>query len=110
MGMIGYAELLLANGYGVLMPDSRAHGQSGGALATYGLLEKDDIQRWIRWVQEHQHPGCVFGFGESMGAALVLQAIVSKPGFCAVAAESPFASFREISYDRWDNSFIQVPG
>lgn len=43
MGMIGYAELLLTRGSAVLMPDSRAHGQSGGALATYGLLEKDDI-------------------------------------------------------------------
>lgn len=109
MGMIGYAELLLANGYGVLMPDSRAHGQSGGALATYGLLEKDDIQQWIRWVQDHQHPRCVFGFGESMGAAVVLQAIASKPGFCAVAAESPFASFREISYDRMGQFFHSGP-
>lgn len=33
-----------------------------------------------------------------MGAAQLLQAIASKPGFCAVAAESPFAGFREISY------------
>jgi uncharacterized protein len=29
MGMIGYAELVLSHGYGILMPDSRAHGQSG---------------------------------------------------------------------------------
>jgi alpha-beta hydrolase superfamily lysophospholipase len=41
MGMIGYAELLLSHGYGILMPDSRAHGQSGGKVATYGLLERD---------------------------------------------------------------------
>jgi pimeloyl-ACP methyl ester carboxylesterase len=100
MGTIGYAELFLAHSYGVLMPDSRAHGQSSGAVATYGLLERDDIQQWIGWVNEHQHPRCVYGFGESMGAAQILQALASKPGFCAVAVESPFANFREVSYDR----------
>ena len=100
MGMIGYADLLLSHGYGILMPDARAHGQSGGALATYGLIENDDIQRWTLWINVHQHPACIYGFGESMGAAQLLQALAVKPGFCAVAAESPFASFREISYDR----------
>src|ERR1035438_2052325 len=30
MGMIGYADLLLRHGYAVLLPDARAHGESGG--------------------------------------------------------------------------------
>lgn len=100
MGMIRYAELLLSHGYGVLMPDSRAHGQSGGRFATYGLLERDDIQQWIVWVYAGQHPSCVYGFGESMGAAQLLQTLELQPGLCAVAAESPFSNFREIAYDR----------
>jgi alpha-beta hydrolase superfamily lysophospholipase len=100
MGTISYAELLLAHGYGVVMPDSRAHGASGGALATYGLLERNDIQQWIGWVSANHHPRCVYGFGESMGAAQTLQALPSRPEFCAVAVESPFANFREVSYDR----------
>src|SRR5579864_252507 len=28
-GMVGYAQILLAHGYSVLMPDARAHGESG---------------------------------------------------------------------------------
>jgi uncharacterized protein len=109
MGMIGYAELLLGHGYGILMPDSRAHGQSGGALATYGLIEKDDIHRWMEWISTQQHPGCIYGFGESMGAAQLLQALAPKPTFCAVAAESPFSSFREIAYDRVGQFFHTGP-
>ena len=35
-----------------------------------------------------------------MGAAQMLQAVNAQPGFCAVAAESGFANFREVSYDR----------
>lgn len=104
MGMIGYAEMLLHRGFSVLMPDSRAHGSSGGAVATYGLQEGDDIHRWFEWALEHEHPTCIFGFGESMGAAHLLQSLQPEPGFCAVAAESPFSSLREMLMTGSDNS------
>jgi pimeloyl-ACP methyl ester carboxylesterase len=100
MGMIGYAELLLVHSFSVLMPDARAHGASGGQLATYGLLESDDISRWSAWIQQNQHPDCIFGLGESMGAAQLLQSLQTESHVCAVVAESPFSSFREIAYDR----------
>jgi hypothetical protein len=35
-----------------------------------------------------------------MGAAQLLESLRTTPGFCAVVAECPFASFREASYDR----------
>jgi len=99
-GMLGNAELLLAHGYSVLLPDARAHGASGGDLATYGVKESGDIRRWFDWLQQSEHPRCIDGLGESMGAAQLLQSLRTTPGFCAVVAESPFASFREASYDR----------
>src|SRR6516162_3910538 len=109
LGMIGYAQLLLGRGFSVLMPDARAHGSSGGELATYGLRESDDIHAWFDWLQQNQHPNCIFGFGESMGAAQLLQSLQSGQGFCAVAAESPFSSFREIAYDRVGQFFHTGP-
>ena len=109
LGMIGYAELLLAHGYNILMPDARAHGASGGQLATYGLLEADDIRRWFDWLRQNQHPDCIFGFGESMGAAQLLQSLQTERNFCAVAAESPFSDFREIAYDRVGQFFHTGP-
>jgi len=108
-GMIGYAELLLKHGFSVLLPDARAHGSSGGEVATYGLLERDDIRDWFDWLRLNQHPSCIFGLGESMGAAQLLQAIQTEPGFCAVVAESPFSSLREIAYDRVGQSFHTGP-
>jgi uncharacterized protein len=33
-GVAGYAFMFLQHGYSVLLPDSRAHGASGGAIAT----------------------------------------------------------------------------
>jgi uncharacterized protein len=99
-GMAGFAPELLAHGYGVLLPDSRAHGESGGAIATYGLHEADDVHRWVSWLYARQHSKCVYGFGESMGAAIVLDSLTAENRFCAVVAESPFSSFRSVAYER----------
>ncbi len=109
LGMYGYGDWLLRNGYSVLLPDARAHGLSGGELATYGLKESDDIHRWVNWLEEKVQPGCVFGFGESMGAAHILQALTKETRFCAVVAESPFESFREVSYARFGRPFHAGP-
>lgn len=100
MGMLGYADLLLGHGYAVLLPDARAHGESGGDLATYGVKEAGDVRRWFDWIERTESPHCIDGLGNSMGAALLLESLKTTPGFCAVVAESPFANFREASYDR----------
>ncbi len=109
VGMTGYAELLLRRGFSVLLPDARAHGTSGGYLATFGLLESTDIHRWLDWLEQNDRPECIFGLGESMGAALLLQSLRSETRFCAVVAESSFASLREIGYDRVGQFFHTGP-
>jgi pimeloyl-ACP methyl ester carboxylesterase len=115
LGMTSYAQLFLAHGYMVLMPDSRAHGTSGGQLATYGLLERNDIHQWVDFLgnqfrpHDELHPRCIFALGESMGAAQLLQSLDTHPDFCAVAAESSFANFREIAYDRMGQPFHLGP-
>lgn len=108
-GTMGYAQLLLKHGFSVLMPDARAHGASGGGLATYGLLERNDIRGWFDFLQTEEHPACIFGLGESMGAAQLLQSLDAGTHFCAVAAESSFADFREIAYDRMGQPFHLGP-
>jgi len=107
--MVGYAEIFLSQGYAVLMPDARAHGVSGGSVATYGLLERGDIRSWLDWIDHDVHPRCIFGFGESMGAAQLLQALEVDNRFCAVAVESPFANFQEIAFDRMGQAFHVGP-
>jgi fermentation-respiration switch protein FrsA (DUF1100 family) len=107
--MSGVAEFLLAAGYSVLMPDARAHGESGGDVATYGLLEAGDIRAWVDWIRNNQHPECVFALGESMGAAELLESLAEETRFCAVAAESAFANFREAAYDHVSQPFYTQP-
>ena len=94
-GVAGFARLFLAGGYRVLLVDSRAQSTSGGAFATYGVLERDDVHRWLDWLERDQTESCVYGFGESMAAAILLQSLENESRFCAVVAESAFSTFRE---------------
>jgi uncharacterized protein len=104
----GFAQLLLQNHYAVLMPDARAHSLSTG-IETYGLRESNDIHQWVEWLEQNDHPHCVFGLGESMGAAQLLESLPNEPRFCAVIAEAPFSSFREIAYVRFGQPFGTGP-
>ena len=108
-GVGGYGELFLKHGYAVLLPDARAHGESGGEFATYGLKEADDLHRWVSWLYARDSPQCVYGFGESYGAALVLQSLAAEPRYCAVAVEDSFSTAREMSYERVSNFLHMGP-
>jgi alpha/beta superfamily hydrolase len=108
--MMGFAELFLSNGFVVLVPDSRAQGGSGGAFPTYGLKESGDVHRWFDWLVIQQHPKCVFGMGESMGAAVLLQSIEKENRFCAVIAESSLPASARLHTCEWVSSFTQDRG
>ncbi|HEY6273132.1 MAG TPA: alpha/beta fold hydrolase [Terriglobales bacterium] len=101
-GVAGYGRLFLDHGYAVLMPDARRHGESGGEVATYGLKETDDVHRWVDWLYagELSPKQCVYGFGESYGAALILESLAEESRYCAVVVESSFSTAREMSYER----------
>jgi len=96
IGSAGYAAMFLNAGYSVLLPDGRAHGESGGALVSYGLLEKYDVLRWTDWMKA---AGChrLYALGESLGASILIQSAAVEPAFSAIVAESPFADLREIA-------------
>jgi fermentation-respiration switch protein FrsA (DUF1100 family) len=94
VGSAGFAPMFLTQGYAVLLPDSRAHGASGGQFVTYGLLEKYDVIRWAHWMRV---TGCrkIYGLGESLGASILIQAAAIEPTFSAIVAECPFADIKE---------------
>ncbi len=86
----GFAPLFLEAGYSVLAPDSRAHGESGGADVTYGLLEKQDLLDWAAWSRSQ---GCVaiYTLSESLGAAVAIQSAEIEPALRAIVAECSFS-------------------
>ena len=121
VGVIGQSEFLLRAGYSIIMMDARAHGASGGPIATYGWLERNDTRAIIDALLASERdkyisvqmtdpsfmPGFkpsastshLFALGESMGAGIVLQSAAADPRIEAVVAEASFANMREASYD-----------
>ncbi|MGO9518603.1 MAG: alpha/beta hydrolase [Candidatus Korobacteraceae bacterium] len=93
------ALALLKHGYRVLMPDSRGQGHSEGCLTTFGVKESDDVQRWVSWLQKHDSPKSTYGYGQSMGALILLRSLAVEKRFCAVVADSCPISFVEAGYD-----------
>ena len=116
VGIIGQSEFLVRAGYSVVMMDVRAHGASGGPIATYGWLERNDTRSIIDALIQSELSPCItvqwsgpgapcrlpqhiFALGESMGAGIVLQSAAADPRIEAVVAEASFANLREAAYD-----------
>ena len=98
-GVLEHARVLLLGGYNVVMMDSRAHGASEGAMATYGWLERDDTRAIVDAFESTEHPRRLFALGESMGAGIALQSAAVEPRIEGVVAESSFANLTEAAYD-----------
>ncbi len=104
-GMGMHAPFLLDVGYTVLAPDLRGHGGSGGDLITFGARESGDARRWVDWLRQQGGVERVYGLGQSLGGAVVLEA----RAFRAVVADSAFASFTEIAHDRLGRLWFLTP-
>lgn len=100
LGMFAHASFLLQNGFSVLLPDLRGHGASGGDLITYGIKEAGDVHSWADLLFHDRKLERLYGIGQSLGAAILVQSLKIEPRFRAIVADSPFASFEEIAYDR----------
>lgn len=100
LGMLAHAEFLLRSGFTVLVPDSRGHGASGDAAITYGVREAADLHRWSDRLLEDRQLHRLYGVGQSMGAAILLESLKTESRWRAIVADSSFATFEEISYER----------
>lgn len=70
---IGLSGYYLKNGYAMLLPDARAHGESEGEYIGFGCLDRKDALVWINWViQELGEEVEIVLHGTSMGGATVL--------------------------------------
>jgi alpha-beta hydrolase superfamily lysophospholipase len=98
-GTLAYADFLLRHGYSVVMMDARAHGSSGGDMATYGWKERYDTVAVADKLCSTETVRRLYALGVSMGGALALQSAAVEPRIAGVVAEDPFANLREISYD-----------
>jgi uncharacterized protein len=98
-GCTAHGEFLLRHGYSLVMMDSRAQGESGGDMATFGWKERYDTVAITNALYSSEEVRHLYALGVSMGAAIALQSAAVEPRIEAVSAENPFANLREVGYD-----------
>ncbi len=84
--------MLARNGYGVVAWDFRAHGESGGALCSFGYYETRDVKAALDFARQQPGVKHVGALGQSMGAATVIRAAAQWQAIEAVVADSAYPS------------------
>lgn len=94
------AATLATHGYGVLLVDSRAHGQSGGAETTHGDRERGDVRAALDFLASGADAPARLGLlGFSAGAAPLPAVAAEDPRVGAVVLAGCTTSATQFSRD-----------
>lgn len=92
------AERLVAQGYGVVIPEMRGHGRSRVGTVTFGPGESREVAAAAKWVRAQSTEARLVGVGLSLGGAAVLLAAGQEPGLIdGVVVEGTFARLNEVT-------------
>lgn len=91
----GVVDRFARAGFDVVAYDSRAHGESGGTMCTYGYYERADLRRVVATL-----PGPVVLMGASLGAAVAVLTAAEEPRVRAVVAAEIFSDLRTVVRER----------
>ncbi len=107
LDMRWHAEKLVAAGYGVLMYDERASGESGGTRRSFGWEDAPDVGAAITFLQSQPEAGpAQIGIaGCSIGGQIALQGAAYYPEIGAVWADGA-STIRAKDIQRADNLLI----
>ncbi len=91
LGMLWHAQTLVEAGYGVLLYDERASGESGGARRSFGWEDASDVAGAVAYLKTRPggQPAHIGIAGCSMGAQIALQGAIQNPEIGAVWADGP---------------------
>lgn len=91
------AQLVHELGYGALLFDFRAHGDSEGRTSTLGVREAADVRAAHAWIVR-RHPGRpVYALGYSMGGAAVALAAAEGDLFAKIVLDSTYSRVQSVA-------------
>lgn len=69
--MLSRAKFLNGQGYGVLLIDLQAHGETPGERITFGVRESEDVEAAVAYLRENFPSERIAAIGVSLGAAAI---------------------------------------
>ncbi len=112
LGMLSHALMLARHGYGVLLYDQRASGESGGVSRSWGWQDVDDVQAALDYLETRSEiaAGRLGIMGCSTGAEVALLSAARYPVLSAVAADAPtYSSAKDLPAPFDLEGWISVP-
>lgn len=108
--VLDHAVVLARNGYGVLLFDSRGHGDSGGRAMDFGWYGDEDVGAAVDFLagRSDVEAGRIAAIGMSMGGEEILGAAAGDDRIRAVVAEG--ATNRVADDKRWLSDEYGVRG
>lgn len=106
--MYDTAKMLRRAGYGVLLYDARAMGESEGEATSVGYFETADLTAAVRFLRE-QGVARIACLGQSQGGATILLAAAKLEGVRCVIAQSAYDTILN-AIDRRYREYFHVPG
>jgi fermentation-respiration switch protein FrsA (DUF1100 family) len=99
-------------GYNVLIPDLRAHGESEGEIIGMGWLDRLDLIGWINLILEEHPEASIIFHGESMGASAIMmmsgeklpkqvKGFILDSGYVSVYAELRYMLSKLTRFPKW---------
>ena len=106
--MYDTARMLRRAGYGVLLYDARATGESEGETTSVGYYETADLTAAVRFLRERrvEQIACL---GQSQGGATILLAAAKLQGVKCVIAQSSYDTILN-AIDRRYREYFRIPG
>ena len=94
-----HAEMLAAEGYGVLLYDARGRGHSEGSPNGYGWDWREDIEGAMAFLEDRPdvEPGRIGALGLSTGADVLIEVAADHDDIGAIVADGTAAE----SYEDW---------
>ena len=89
-----YAEMLHADGYGVLALDLRGFGESGGRINRLGWNGTRDVGAAVAFLNDQPDVNQIAGLGVSLGGEVLLGAVSTYPELAAIITDG--ATFRSV--------------
>jgi hypothetical protein len=84
-------------GWNALLFDLRHHGESGGAVSSFGYFEKQDVHAAVA-LARGRSPGPVVLWGISLGAASATLAAAEDPSIGGLVCDSSYRSLRDTAF------------
>ncbi len=98
-GFFGYAKMLRDNGYGSLLIEMRAHGESEGDEVQFGMSEYLDVKAGVTYLTEQYGDLPTVVWGTSMGGATAINAMGEVPELDGLISASAYSSLPDMFCD-----------